>query len=358
MIASDIAHHWLYNQRIVQEKSELPSRVVAWFGAMQAQDYASVKWAIGLRCYDATDAIIEQTIVNKTIVRTWLMRGTLQVVAAADVGWMLELLAPRIIANSARRHQQLELDDATFVHSYETLTKALQGGKQLTRAEIMLVLEQAGISTTGQRGYHILRRAGLEGLICFGPIQDKQETFVLLDEWVPHSKNMKHDEALAELTGRYFGSHGPATLQDFIWWSGLKVADARTGLEIAKIRLDQETIEGQTYWTPQNNSILKDPSPTAYLLPAFDEYFLGYKARNAVLDAKYDKQAVSSNGVFRPMVVIDGQIVGIWKRMYEKGSVVITPSPFHSLTKAENQALVVAANQYGAFFGLSVMLAS
>ena len=357
MIALDIAHHRLYNQRIVQGKSGLPSQVVAWFGAMQAQDYASVKWAIGLRCYNATDATIEQAIIKKTIVRTWLMRGTLQIVAAADVRWMLELLAPRIIANSTRRHQQLELGDATFAHSYETLTKMLQSGKQLTRAKIMLVLEQAGISTAGQRGYHILRRAALEGLICFGPMQDKQETFVLLDECVAHNKNMKRDEALAELAGRYFGSHSPATLQDFIWWSGLKVADARAGLEIAKTQLHQEIIEGQTYWLPQNNSMLKGPSPTVYLLPAFDEYFLGYKGRDAVLDTKYDKQAVSSNGVFRPMVVIDGQIVGIWKRTLKKGSVIVTPNLFKSLTKAENQALVAAVNQYGAFLGLSVELA-
>ena len=357
MAALDIAHYRLHNQRIVHEKSELPSQVVTWFGAMQAQDYASVKWAVGLRCCDATDATIEQAIVNKTIVRTWLMRGTLQVVGVADVRWMLKLLALRIVGNSARRYRQLELDDATFAHSYEVLTKVLQGGKQLTRAEIMLVLEQAGISTTGQRGYHILRRAGLEGLICFGPMQDKQETLVLLDEWVPHSRNMKRDEALAELAGRYFESHGPATLQDFVWWSGLPVADARAGLEIAKTRLHQETVEGQTYWLPQNSSLPADPSPTAYLLPAFDEYFLGYKARDAVLDAKFDKQAVSSNGVFRPMIVIDGQIVGIWKRAYEKGSVVITLSPFNSLTEAENQAIIAAANQYGTFLGLSVVLA-
>ncbi len=358
MIASDIVDHRLHNQRITQEKYELPSQVVSWFGAMQAQDYTSLKWAVGLRCYNATDTIIEQAIFSKTVIRTWLMRGTLQVVAASDVRWMLELLASRIIANSIRRYQQLELDDATFVHSYETLTKVLQGGKQLTRAGIMLMLEQAGISTTGQRGYHILRRAGLEGLICFGPVQDKQDTFVLLDEWVPHSNNKKRNEALGELATRYFRSHGPATLQDFIWWSGLKAADARTGLERAKSRLHQETIEGQTYWFLQNNSILRDPSPTAYLLPAFDEYFLGYKVRDAVLDAKYDKQAVSSNGVFRPMVVIDGQIVGIWKQTYEKGSVIIIPSPFNALTKAENQVLLAAANQYGTFLGLSVILLS
>ncbi len=142
----DIARHRLYNQRIAQEKFELPGQVVAWFGAMQAQDYASIKWAVGLRCYDATTATIEQVIVNKTIVRTWLMRGTLHVVAAPDARWMLALLAPRIIANSARRYRQLELDAATFARSCETLVQALQGGQQLTRAEIMLVLEKAGIS--------------------------------------------------------------------------------------------------------------------------------------------------------------------------------------------------------------------
>jgi hypothetical protein len=354
MIALDIARHRLYNQRIVEDKFELPGQAVGWLGAMQAQDYASVKWAIALRCGSATEATIEQAIVKKSIVRTWLMRGTLQVVAASDVSWMLALLAPRLIATSARRHQQLDLDEATFAHSYEVLTRALQGGKQLSRAEIMLVLEQAGISTAGQRGYHILRRAGLEGLICFGPRQDKQETFVLLDEWVPHSKKIERDEALAELAGRYFRSHGPATLQDFVWWSGLPVADARTGLETAKTRLYQGTIEGQTYWLPQNNSILKNPSPTAYLLPAFDEYFLGYKARHAVLDSKYDKQTVSNNGVFRPIIVIDGQVVGTWKRALKKGSVIITADPFKSLTTAENQALLRAANQYGAFLGLSV----
>lgn len=357
MIASDIVCHRFYNQRIAQEKLELPSQVVTWFGAMQAQDYASVKWAVGLRCSRVTDATIEQAIVSKTIVRTWLMRGTLQVVAASDVRWMLALLAPRIIANSARRYHQLELDDATFAHSYETLTKMLQGGKQLTRSEIMLILEQASISTTGQRGYHILRRAGLEGIICFGLIQDKQETFVLLEEWAPHSKGMKRDEALAELAKRYFRSHGPATLQDFVWWSGLKVADARAGLEMAKTRLYQETIGGQTYWLIPNNSIPKNPSQTAYLLPAYDEFFLGYKARDAVLDSKCDKQAVSSGGVFRPMIVIDGQVVGIWKRTLKEGSVIITPSPFTSLTKAENQALLAAADQYGAFLGLSIVLA-
>lgn len=285
------------------------------------------------------------------------MRGTLHLVTISDVRWMLALLAPRVIAKSARRHRQLELDEASFAHSFETLTRALQGGKRLTRADTMLILEQAGISTSGQRGYHILRQAGLEGLIYLGPIQDKQQTFVLLDEGAPQGKQMERDEALAELARRYFGSHGPATLQDFVWWSGLSVADARAGLDSAKTRLNQETIGGQSYWSLHQNSIADNPSPTAFLLPAYDEYYLGYKERGAVLDSKYDKKVVSRNGVFRPMIVIDGQVVGIWKRALKKGSVIITPGPFDPPTEAEDQAIQAAADQVGAFLGLSAVLA-
>jgi hypothetical protein len=270
---------------------------------------------------------------------------------------MLTLLGPRLVANSARRYRQLELDDTTFNRSSDALVRALQGRQSLTRAEILLALSRAGISTDGQRGYHILRRAGLEGLICFGPSQNKQETFVLLDEWLPYRKPLGRNEALAELARRYFSSHGPATLQDFVWWSGLPVADARTGLETAKTRLHQETIEGQRYWLAQNQSASKTPSPAAHLLPAFYEYFLGYKDRSAVLDANYDKQVVSSNGVFRPIIVLDGQIVGIWKQRLKRRTVIITPNLFKSLTVAQNQALQMAADQYGAFVGKSVVLA-
>jgi hypothetical protein len=348
----DIVHHRLNNQQLSQ-RFEQPGQVVAHFGAMQAQDYVSAKWAVGLRCRNATDATIEQTIAN-TIVRTWLMRGTLHFVTSSDLRWMLTLLGPRLIDQSARRYRQLDLDDTIFAHSDKTLTMALQGSNSLTRAEIMHALEQAGISTKGQRGYHILRRAGLAGLICFGPMQGKQETFVLIDEWLPPGKVGGRDEALVELATRYFNSHGPATLQDFVWWSGLPVADSRAGLEAVKNQLQHETIEGQIYWLPENQSVPAVPSPMVCLLPAYDEYFLGYKNRDAILDAKHDKQVVSNNGVFRPMIVIDGQVAGILKKTIKKGAIIITPNLFKPLTATEKQALEEAANQYGAFLGLPV----
>ena len=353
----EIARRRLYNQRITQAKFARPDQVVAWFGAMQAQDAASAKWAVGLRCAGADLAAIEQAIAEKRIVRTWLLRGTLHLAAADDARWLLALLAPRILAGSARRLQQLELDASTLTRSFEILTRALQGGKQLTRAAIKEVLEEAGVSTTGQRVYHILAQAALTGLICFGPDLGKQDTFVLLDEWVPNGRSLDHHQALAELARRYFTSHGPATLPDFIWWSGLKTADARAGLEAAKPGLQSEEIDGQTYWLPPNHPIPEDPTPTACLLPAFDEYYLGYQTRQAVLDPQYDQRAVSNNGVFRPMIVMDSQIVGIWKQTPKKDSVIIAPDLFSALTGRERQALQMAADQYGAFLAASATVA-
>ena len=175
----------LHNHGISHPTADPPAETVAWMGAMQAQEYASAKWAIGLRCAGATDATVEQAIADGSVVRTWLLRGTLHFVAAQDVRWMLALLAPRLIANSARRYAQLGLDASTLARSLDALTSALADNRQLTRAQTMQVLEQAGISTEGQRGYHILRHAGLEGLTCFAAKQGRQETFALLDGWAP-----------------------------------------------------------------------------------------------------------------------------------------------------------------------------
>ena len=224
MTGSDIAQRRLGNQSIAPAASLTPGEVVKRLGAVQAQDYLGALWALGLRMQRAVEADIEQAIANREIIRTWPMRGTLHFVAAEDVRWMLALLTPRILARAARRHQQLALDEATFARSETLFTNALENGRSLTRNQMMDVLEQAGISTKGQRGYHILGWAAQNGLICFGPRQGKQHTFVLLDEWLPSGKSLSREEALAELAHRYFTGHGPATIQDFIWWSGLPAA--------------------------------------------------------------------------------------------------------------------------------------
>jgi hypothetical protein len=282
------------------------------------------------------------------------MRGTLHFVAPADVRWMLKLLTPRVIANSARRHAQLALDEAIFSQSQDLFVKALQGGKQLTRAAMMALLDSAGIATTNQRGYHILGWAAQTGLISYGPMQGKEQTFVLLDEWAPPGKDLTRDEALAEVTLRYFTGHGPATLQDFMWWTGLVAADARAGLEMVKSQLAHQGVDGQIYWMPQTTPSGRNQTVDCVLLPGFDEYLLGYTDRRAVLDPRYSQRIQpGKNGMFSPTVVVDGQVVGTWKRRVKKDMVIVTSSPFTSFSAAQQQAIASAAERYVRFLGVA-----
>lgn len=360
MNALDMVRYRLYNQRLTSGKILLPDQIVAWFGAMQAQDYASVKWAIGVRGgsgHTITDTAVEQALSARQITRTWLMRGTLQMTTTTDIRWLLDLLAPRLISGSAGRLRELELDQETLNRSFDVFTAVLPTNQPLSRPGILQALEQAGISTAGQRGYHILGQAALSGLICFGPMQSKQQTFVLLDEWAPPGPAYTRDEALAELARRYFQSHGPATLPDFVWWSGLTITEARAAVALVETELQSEEVDGETYWFLDNLDISAMPSTTAWLLPAFDEYYLGYKTRHVVLDGRYDKRVVSVNGIFRPVIVLDGQIVGIWKREVKRGTAVISLELFQSLTAVQTQAVLLAAEQYGAFGELPVALA-
>jgi hypothetical protein len=357
MTISDVARLRLNNQHIARAKFERPGDVVARLGAVQAQDYLGSLWAVGLRLRNAVEADIEQALADRTIIRTWPMRGTLHFVAAADARWMLELLTPRVVANNSQRLlRQFDLDESAFARSKDLFERALEGGKRLTRNAMYKALEAGGVSAAGQRGLHILWRLAQDGVVCFGARQGKQQTFVLLDEWAPKAKRMSRDESLAELAKRYFTSRGPATLQDFAWWSGLTIADAGAGIDMAKRSLAKEAINGQTYWLASSMTFTKDPSPTAYLLPAYDEYTVAYKDRSAVLDPAYAKLPNYGHGIFNPTIVMDGQVVGTWKRALKKGSLTITPSSFAILKRAETRAISKAASRYGKFLGASVVM--
>jgi hypothetical protein len=358
MTNPDIARLRLRNQHIASSTLTKPEEVVRWLGAVQAQDYPGALWAVGLRLRDAVEADVEQALARRKIVRTWPMRRTLHFVAAEDVRWMLELLTPRIISASARRAEKLlGLDEATIARSKKLLEKALEGGKQLQRSALYEVLEAGRISTGDGRGLHIMSRLALDGLICYSAREGKQQTFALLEEWIPQAKTLKRDEALALLAKRYFTSHGPATLQDFIWWSGLIAADARAALEMAKSQLIEESIADQTHWLASSSFKTKDELPAVHLLPAFDEYLVAYKDRSAVLSPSHAKLHNSGNGIFSPTMIMDGRVVGTWKRALKKDALVITLSPFAKLSRAETRAFATAASRYGTFLGASAVLA-
>jgi hypothetical protein len=346
----------LYQQGIQAPRFTDPAEVVRWMGAMQAQDYHQVVWAVGARMRAGTLAQVEQAIAEGRILRTWPQRGTIHWVTAEDAAWMVALSADRMIAKDARRLQQLELDQATIDRCGALFQKVLTGRRAVTRTALLEHLVANGIPVTGQRGYHILAHLGWRGLICIGPMQGKEQTFVLLDEWAGQQPRLTRDEARVELARRYFISHGPATVQDFAWWAGQTLTDARAGLEGAKAALISETVQGQVYWLAAA-ARPADPG-SCLLLPGFDEYLLGYTDRAAVLEPQHAaKVCPGGNGVFYPMIVIDGQIVGTWKRTLKKQTVVISRQSFTDLSPAQSSALEEAARRYAAFLGLTATFA-
>jgi hypothetical protein len=342
----------LFNQRIAGAQFDQPAAVVRWMGAMQAQDYAQAVWAVGLRTKSATLADVEQAIAAGKILRTWPMRGTIHFVAPEDARWMLRLTAAHKLTTDTRRQKQLDLNQAILEHSRQLFYDALNGSRRLSRPEMLNLLENAGIATTGQRGYHILWHAAQSGLICIGPMQDKQQTFVLLDEWAPDARDLPREEALAELARRYFTSHGPATLNDFAQWTKLPAADVRSALAAAQPGLVSQTIAGKEHWRQAGDSAAPEDPQRIDLLPGFDEYLLGYAERSAILASEHaDQIAPGGNGVFRPMVVTGGQITGAWQRTVKKNSLRITLMPFPGHTLTPEHAFP-AAQRYSQFLGL------
>jgi hypothetical protein len=352
MTNPNIAHQRLHNQLISQSPLEKPGDVVKWLGPIQAQDYAGAKWALGMRLQSATDDAIEQAFSDGAILRTHLMRPTWHFVSPADIRWILALTAPRVNAISAYYYRRLELDDAVFSRSNAALEKALQGGKQLTRAEILSVFEQAGIATDDLRFTHIMMRAELDMVVCSGARRGKQFTYALLDERAPEAKMLERNDALAELARRYFTSRGPATLEDYVWWSGLTTTDARAGLEMVRSEFSHEIIDNKTYWFSASMPVATNAAPTTHLLPPYDEYTIAYKDRSAVLDPAFTVQ--TRNGIFSPIIIIDGCIVGTWKRTFKKNTVLIEKSLFASPNESETCAISTAVNRYGTFLDMPV----
>jgi hypothetical protein len=355
-MALDIIRHRLHNQLLSQTKFTQPSQVITWLGAVQSQDYAGAKWALAQRTKGLTDAVIEQAFAEGNFLRTHVLRPTWHFVTPEDIRWMLMLTAPRVLTLLAYMDRQLKLEKTIFKRTNAVLANALKGGKQLTRAELESSLQNSGINTDGLRLGHILMHAELEGVICSGARRGKQFTYALLDERAPQARTLERDEALAELTKRYFTGHGPATLQDFAWWSGLTMPDARKGIEFVKSQFEYEVVEDQAYWFVASMPTRK-PSPTVYLLPDYDEYTVGYTDRTAIFDiAHTDKLDARGSVLAQYSIMIDGQVAGTWKRNIKKDEVVIELAPFTALTHDQNQAIIMATEQYGNFLDLPVKL--
>jgi hypothetical protein len=352
-----IAHQRLLNQRLARPTGDRPQEVVAWLGAVQAQDYAGAKWSLGLRLQGATDQDVERGFTEGEILRTHVLRPTWHFVTPADIRWLLALTAPRVHAANGTMYRKLGLDAAVFRRSNAALAKALRGGQQLTRDELRGVLHKAGVVADGQlRMAYLLMGAELDGVVCSGARRGKQFTYALLDDRAPKGACLEGEAALAELARRYVRSRGPATVQDFAKWSGLTLATARAGLAAIKDELETAVVAGQTYWRPAERHCAGDVAPAAYLLSIYDEFMSGYKDHSAAVDARAAARLRALGNDLTGILVLDGQVVGTWKRTITKRTLVIKASPFTRLTKARERAVAMAAEKYGAFFGLPVTL--
>jgi len=335
MISLDISNIRLESQHVAKKEFTTVKDIVGYMGAIQAQDYAMVKLAVGSRLANSTESLVETAIDNGDIIRTHLLRPTWHIVSADDIYWLLELTAPRIKASLNSRHKELELSEPVLKSIYSIIEKVLRGNKHLTREELILKFVEAKISIDNNRAYHILMTAELDGLVCSGSIKDNKQTFALLSERVPKRTNFTREEALEKLARKYFNSHCPATLKDFVWWSGLSVSDARKALEMIKHDLVSETIGSETYWLINSFTDPSNKGNSVYLLPAFDEFLISYTDRKASISSEDQIKAIYQNGIFRPTIVIDGQVAGVWKRTIKKDKVLVEIDTFKPLIKSE-----------------------
>ncbi|MDE1856757.1 MAG: AlkZ family DNA glycosylase [Candidatus Micrarchaeota archaeon] len=332
---------------------------MARIGAVQAQDYNAALWAVGLRCRGSTIGDIEKAIALGKIIRTWPLRQTLHFVSPRDVRWMLGFYPERKIPRYQRDNG---LTDRSLVVGLGLVAKAFRKREFLSYSEMHKALEGTGVPELDKTEVqsHVIRRAGRMGIICFGPHRGKSPTFTLLDNWVPRAAQMDKRRALGELALRYFSSHGPATIQDYVWWSGLRVSEAAAGIEASVQKLRKEIFDGKTYYMRGRGASRSDSD--AHLLPAFDEYLVGYKDRAAMLSNEKTQKMLRSgkiffthsNGIFLPTIVISGQVLGTWKCRHGKDKSVVSVTPFVRFGAVERSLVREAAQRYGEFIGKGI----
>ena len=362
MNQNDIAHARLANQRLTGSEFTTAAEVVAWLVAVQAQEYTGAKAALGWRAGGLDDTAVERAFAAGEILRTHVLRPTWHFVTPADIRWLLKLTGPRVHQVNGGMYRRLELDEATLRRCASVITGALQGGRALTRDQLRDALAAAGIATSGgpdrngQRLAYIVMWAELEGLIASGPRLGKQFSYVLLDERAPAVGPFDRDAALAELARRYVTSHGPATAADLANWSGLTLTDARRGIDAARPALLHEDVNGQALWFADAPLPPRSPSPTAYLLSIYDEYIIGYRDRSAIGSAEDGARLGAMGNALQNVIVIDGRIVGTWRRMFGKDTLGIELNPFRTLSDEERAVIDAAVKRCGEFFGLSTLL--
>jgi hypothetical protein len=352
MTNPDICRQRLINQQIAKGVPRQPADIVSYLLAMQAQEYAQSKWSISLRVPGLSEPDVEKAFNEGSILRTHLMRPTWHFVCPADIRWMLKLTAPRVHAVNAFMYRKTELDGAVFKRSNRVLVKALQGGNFLSRDELRSELEKAKITASGIRLAYLLMYAELEGVICSGPRKGKQFTYALMDERVGPPAKFYRQQALAEIADRYFRSRGPATLQDFVWWSGLAVKDAREAVEMLKPEFIRERTGNREYIFIPLSGVPKGKIQSTFLMSDYDEYGISYKDRSAIFSSNVPNAGAGRSTLYSHMLVVDGIIEGTWRQTLVNKKPVVETSLFKPLAKTKEKAVQEAIRKYTKFMNV------
>ncbi|MDR1257768.1 MAG: winged helix DNA-binding domain-containing protein [Tannerellaceae bacterium] len=323
--------------------------VVSYMGAIQAQDYPMSKWAVGIRLKSgSTIQSVEKALEMGEILRSHVMRPTWHLVSAEDIRWMLKLSERHIKASARTRDKALEITESLYAHTNRLIEKMLEGNRSLTRTEIALELAGAGVLADTSRMTHFMMRAEAEGIICSGVDKGNKSTYALLEERAAPAKELHREEALATLAGKYFRSHSPASLYDFAWWSGLSVVEARQATRLIEHLLITDHWGEHTLFIHQScKEVYADE--VLHLLPSYDEYIISYKDRSAVLDAPHIPKAYSAQGVFFPLVLHKGALVGRWNKTIRKKGLIVEPAFFDKHYIINEEIFNAAANRYKTF---------
>ena len=341
----------LANQRLLGSNLPDAPAVVAWLGAVQAQEYAAARWSLGQRTAALTASDVDAVFNAGTILRTHVLRPTWHFVTPADIGWMLTLTAPRVQQVDAHAYRQFELDASTRSRARTLIARALKDGAALTRAELARALRRGGIVASGPRLGLIAIDAEVSKVMCSGPLRDRQFTYASWDTRVPRSKTMPREEALAALTRRYFVSRGPATVKDFAWWSGLTIRDVKIGIELLGKSIERERRGDVEYWSVETGTLGPHRGPLAHLLPTYDEYLIAYKDRDVIGSSRFAMRSQFTNHL-----AIDGMVAGAWRAAASHNGFAIEAQFRRRLTRGERDALDRAIERYGSFLEAPVTL--
>lgn len=350
MDATSIAQMRLINQKLVKTDLTSPVDVVSWMGAIQAQDYTMSRWAVGSRLKTSTDRLITEAVDNGAIIRTHILRPTWHLVTADDIRWMMPLSGPRVRVATRASDKFYGFTDEIVTRNNKTVAAIIEKKGSLTRPQIEAEFNKLGIKTDYFNFMaYVMMCAELDGVVCSGRGDGAKQTYCLFEERVGKLTPLPEDEALEKLARKYFTSHAPATLQDFMWWSGLSTTQARLGMKLIKSDFEVVVADGGEYWVNRSFNGSLEHDSDIHLLPAFDEFIVSYRERRHIFENTDYSKIITRNGIFKPAITCGGKVLGLWKRLKKKEAIAVETELFSKVNKKDQQNIDRALEAYKLF---------